>query len=217
MWFLAVCACPLVSGRGSPASLRVPHRLATSALAHNARLVHATIRYGVDRHRCAVTSPEAKVLACTARIWRFRFELKAAGVFALDTRGGCRSHPFRRDPDVIITVSDGVNATNEPSTSWRDNHSDGRFRQIIPQSRWLQCTPARGVSHTTHPSHVAGSKARVWTCTLHGAKWACEWATPTVVTPPCRTLGALRHAMVDEALSNRRAPAGARRRCPCRP
>ena len=47
-------------------------------------------------------------------------------------------------------------------------------------------------SHTTRPSHVAGSKARVWTCTLHGAKWACEWATPTVVTPSCRlrTLGA---------------------------
>jgi hypothetical protein len=46
-----------------------------------------------------------------------------------------------------VTVSDGVNATNEPSTSWRDDHSDGRFRQIIPQSRWLQCTPARGVAH----------------------------------------------------------------------
>ena len=153
MWFLAVCACPLVSGRGSPASFRLPHRLATSALAHNAR-TGATIRYGVDRHRCAVTSPEANVLACTARIWRFRFELKAAGVFALDTRGGCRSHPFRRDPDVIITVSDGVNATNEPSTSWRDDHSDGRFRQIIPQSRWLQCTPARGV--TVH----AGTRSR---------------------------------------------------------
>ena len=146
MWFLAVCACPLVSGRGSPASFRLPHRLATSALAHNAR-TGATIRYGVDRHRCAVTSPGANVLACTARIWRFRYELKAAGVFALDTRGGCRSHPFRRDPDVIITASDGVNATNEPSTAWRDDHSDGRFRQIIPQSRWLQCTPARGVTH----------------------------------------------------------------------
>jgi len=154
MWFLAVCACPLVSGRGSPASFRVPHRPATSALAHNAR-TGATIRYGVDRHRCAVTSPGANVLACTARIWRFRFELKAAGVFALDTRGGCRSHPFRRDPDVIITVSDGVNATNEPSTSWRDDHSDGRFRQIIPQSRWLQCTLERGFAQPVHRTSQA--------------------------------------------------------------
>ena len=111
MWFLAVCACPLVSGRGSPASLRVPHRLATSALAHNARLVHATIRYGVDRHRCAVTSPEAKVLACVQL---------ASGAFDSSSKPRASSHlTHEADVDVILSGAIRTSSSRSPTASMR--------------------------------------------------------------------------------------------------
>ena len=125
----------------------------------------------------------------------------ASGAFDSSSKPRASSHlTHEADVDLILSGAIRTSSSRSPTASMRQTsrpHHGATITAtadsgILSHSRGGYSARRHEESHTTRPSHVAGSKARVWTCTLHGAKWACEWATPTVVTPSCRlrTLGA---------------------------